>query len=256
MARRRRPSPAEWILTFDDGPLPADVTEYDANDPRADDKLLRPLEQILETLRSRRAGRIKAVFFLRGRGFPWKKRTPKPPPVEVFEDGVAMIVADGHRLGLHCYSHDPKIWRVPFESRTAINEDLKTGRRFFEEECGAGTLTTFRPPYGGGGSSAMKWAERKELVFHRWDIDPEDWLHHPDAGLFRRFERQGARHRKHVVDRLHLGAFVHAIFPNPNDFLFHVSKRTAKHLDAFLSAIENSTRSVGRDSKWVVPDSY
>ena len=69
---------AEWILTFDDGPLPADVTTFDAADPRAKTKLLKPLKTILKKLREHLGGPIRAMFFLRGPAFPWP--SPVPPP--------------------------------------------------------------------------------------------------------------------------------------------------------------------------------
>src|SRR5262249_19207632 len=94
-------STAEWILTFDDGPLPGDWTSLDDGaDP------LGPLQGILDTLATHRAAPITAVFFLRGPAYPWNP----PAPDSLIRQGVQRIEQAGHALALHCFRHDPDLW--------------------------------------------------------------------------------------------------------------------------------------------------
>lgn len=69
---------AEWILTFDDGPLPSDVVSAEQ---LSDDDLLGPLRAILKTLKEHPDGPIPAVFYLRGPAYPWST----PPSQSLIE---------------------------------------------------------------------------------------------------------------------------------------------------------------------------
>ncbi len=61
------------------------------------------------------------------------------------------------------------------------------------------------------------------------DIDTKDWKHHPDAS-FRRWENDPVGHRDHMLETLPSRMWFHTLFPGANDFLFHVSERTADFL--------------------------
>ena len=77
---------AEWILTFDDGPLPADVSDADG---LTEEQFLAPLTQILHHLRHYGPQPLPAVFYLRGPGFPWTT----PPQRCVYARGVDRILS-------------------------------------------------------------------------------------------------------------------------------------------------------------------
>src|SRR5580765_6025225 len=139
---------AEWILTFDDGPLPGDLTVLGS-----DSDALAPLTQILDVLAIHLATPISAVFFLRGPDYPWKPPAPDP----LIQAGVRAIDAAGHALALHCYRHDPDLWWGWPVTADEIWTDLNHCARYFAAITSQ-QLGAFRPPYGQGGLSAMAWA--------------------------------------------------------------------------------------------------
>jgi len=245
---------AEWILTFDDGPLPSDIVDYDASDPNAGDELLAPLDSIVSKLRDHPAGPIPAVFFLRGPGYPWKPG--RKPPKALFARGVRMILDAGHAVGIHCFKHDPELWWNWLFTAERIQRDLDRCVDYFSSML-PGRMTVFRPPYGQGGPPGVAWARRHRVRHRRWDMDTEDWLHHADAADFaRRFENDPDGHLRHIVDSLPVKMLVHTFWPGANDFLLHVSVRTASYLDRILDRICEVTRLQGHEPAFVVPRTY
>jgi peptidoglycan/xylan/chitin deacetylase (PgdA/CDA1 family) len=239
---------SEWILTFDDGPLPADVTEIG---DQSVDEMLAPLDSILESLATQLAQPIPAVFFLRGPAYPWVPAAPDA----LLAEGVRRIDQAGQNLGLHCHRHDPDLWHGWPGTADAIWRDLDECLRYFSAMT-TQPLLTFRPPYGDGGLSSVAWATENGRRFHRWDIDSEDWLHHPDAGLLRRFENDASGHLDHILASLPAKMWFHALWPGPNDLLLHVSRRTADALPQIIERIIEITSGLGRDARFVVPDAY
>ncbi len=132
-------------LTFDDGPDPTWT-------PR-----------ILDVLKARG---LKATFFLIGRN------------VEDHPDLVRRIIAEGHEIGNHTYTHgnlaEMPEWRQRLE--------LGSTERLIEAETGRST-TLFRPPYDADATptdvaqlAPLAFAERElgyTVVLER--IDPQDW---------------------------------------------------------------------------------
>ncbi len=118
------------FLTFDDGPTPG-VTEW-----------------ILATLARYKA---KATFFVLGKN------------VEMYPDLYQKILAAGHKVGNHTYSHQ-KGWGMPIERYL---EDIDFAADVVHSEL-------FRPPYARVTPSQMRAvAKRYKIVM--WDIVSRDY---------------------------------------------------------------------------------
>ena len=117
-------------LTFDDGPTPG-ITEW-----------------ILATLKRYDA---KATFFVLGKN------------VERYPDLYAKILADGHRVGNHSYSHQ-KGYLMPLERYL---EDIDLASYSVQSDL-------FRPPYARVTSSQLRAiAQRYKIVM--WSIISRDY---------------------------------------------------------------------------------
>lgn len=125
-------------MTFDDGPHPT----------------LTP--QLLDILAQRQ---IRATFFLVG------TRVARHPAV------ARRIVAEGHEIGNHTWSH-PSLSGL---GDAGILREIDRATRAIHETVGRAPVT-MRPPYG-------NLTGRQRLMVHRernlptvlWSIDPEDW---------------------------------------------------------------------------------
>lgn len=125
-------------ITFDDGPHPTQT-------PR-----------LLKMLRDRN---IKATFYVVGKN------------VKAYPHIIRQIVADGHEIGNHTWTH-PSLTSISDEQ---IRRELKTTADAISEAANY-TPRTIRPPYG-----AIN-ARVKELMFTEfgyptilWSVDPQDW---------------------------------------------------------------------------------
>ncbi len=124
------PAEGKVYLTFDDGPAPG-VTEW-----------------ILAELATRGA---RATFFCLGKN------------AEQYPDLYDRIIAEGHRVGNHTYSHQ-KGWEMSLERYV---EDVDFGNQFLRTDL-------FRPPYGRiKPSQARVLSERYHLIM--WDIISRDY---------------------------------------------------------------------------------
>jgi len=241
---------AEWILTFDDGPLPGDQTTWT---PGQEDALLEPLAAILDVLETHPAGPIPAVFYLRGKVYPWGADAPLD---DVIRRGVDMIVQAGHPTALHCNSHNPDLWFGWLLRAPEIYSDLNAGVEYFTPMLPQ-PMTAFRPPYGQGGLAGTSWAVLHRFRWRTWDIDSEDWLHHPDVSpLIRRYEDDPDEHLEHILEALPVRMLWHTFWPGANDFLFHVSVRTASYLNTIIDGICTTTREFQHEPRFVVPPQY
>lgn len=123
-------------LTFDDGPnknVPAILTMLDIFD-------------------------IKATFFLIGENV---RRYP----------GYAKdIVARGHQIGNHSYSHP----RLPQLSLEEMTHELAATEEVFVEVLGFNSCL-FRPPYGNYNEKVKEISDGLGLQQIMWDINPEDF---------------------------------------------------------------------------------
>jgi peptidoglycan/xylan/chitin deacetylase (PgdA/CDA1 family) len=125
-------------MTFDDGPSAE-------NTPR-----------LLEMLKQRN---IKATFFLIGQNV-----TSNP-------DLVRRILADGHEIGNHSWTH-PQLSKLSDDRVTA--EITKTQDAI--RDASGFTPTLLRPPYGAITPRQREWIENRfGLNIILWSVDPFDW---------------------------------------------------------------------------------
>ncbi|MCC7518067.1 MAG: polysaccharide deacetylase family protein [Verrucomicrobiae bacterium] len=124
-------------LTFDDGPHPT----------------ITPL--VLDVLRARG---VKATFFVVGirvKAYPWVLR---------------QVVAEGHEIGNHSYSHRPLVSM----SDEAIRHEVGETQTAIRNAIGYET-SLFRPPYGVFHANANAIFREHKLNVIRWSVDPRDW---------------------------------------------------------------------------------
>jgi polysaccharide deacetylase family sporulation protein PdaB len=141
------PSDSKRIaITFDDGPHP--VYTY----------------KILDELRAKN---IKATFFVIGssaKRYPWI---------------LQQIVAEGHEIGNHTYSHT-LLSRVSSEK---MDEELNRCQEAIREAIGYET-TLFRPPYGVYRSHAKAITQQHHMDIILWSVDPMDWRYHDEERVY------------------------------------------------------------------------
>jgi len=125
-------------MTFDDGPS-------SANTPR-----------LLELLKQRN---IKATFFLIG-----QNAASNP-------DIVRRILADGHEIGNHSWTH-PQLSKL---SDDRVTTEINKTQDAVKEASGF-TPTLLRPPYGAITARQREWIESQfGLSIILWSVDPFDW---------------------------------------------------------------------------------
>jgi peptidoglycan/xylan/chitin deacetylase (PgdA/CDA1 family)/GT2 family glycosyltransferase len=125
-------------LTFDDGPSP-----YTA--------------QVLDILARYE---VKATFFVIGQ------------KVEQHPDLARRIVAEGHVLGNHTYSHP--LWKMMGTSQQ-VERELDRGAEAIQAATGL-QPTLFRPPHGWRSPWMITLAQRKGYQVVTWDISSGDWM--------------------------------------------------------------------------------
>jgi peptidoglycan/xylan/chitin deacetylase (PgdA/CDA1 family) len=125
-------------MTFDDGP-------HGVNTPR-----------LLDMLKQRK---IHATFFFVGQC------------VEEFPDIVKRIVAEGHEVANHSWSH-PQLSKM---NDAAVHEQLQKTHDAIIKACGVAPKI-MRPPYGAFTQRQCNWANGNwgyKVIL--WDVDPLDW---------------------------------------------------------------------------------
>ncbi|BDS05326.1 hypothetical protein NT6N_03660 [Oceaniferula spumae] len=135
---RGRTSLPYVAMTYDDGPHPQ-------NTPR-----------LLDMLRERN---IKATFYVIGRS------------VNLYPQITRRIVAEGHEIGNHTWSH-PKLTAL---SDASVRSELNRTRDAIVAASGV-KPRTMRPPYGALRQDQRAWIY-KEYGYPTilWSVDPEDW---------------------------------------------------------------------------------
>lgn len=131
------PSKREVALTFDDAP----------------DAIFTP--KVLDALK--KAG-VKATFFVVGNR------------VEAHPDIMKRIVAEGHAIGNHSYSHAnlPKLTDAEFRNQIQKTDDII--RRFTGY-----TPNIVRPPYGNINEGQIQWLASQHKKIVNWNVDSLDW---------------------------------------------------------------------------------
>lgn len=135
---RGRTSLPYIAMTYDDGPHPK-------NTPR-----------LLDMLRERN---IKATFYVIGRS------------VNMYPHIVRRIVAEGHEIGNHTWTHR----KLTALSDASVRVEMNRTRDAIVAACGV-KPRTMRPPYGALRQNQRAWIY-KEYGYPTilWNVDPEDW---------------------------------------------------------------------------------
>lgn len=125
-------------ITFDDGPQPQ-------NTPR-----------LLDMLRARN---IKATFYMVGSN------------VELYPQVVRRVVAEGHEIGNHSYSHR----LLSKLSDSEVRSELTRTRDAIVRAAGV-SPRSLRPPYGGMLQRQREWVNAEfGYPIILWSVDPLDW---------------------------------------------------------------------------------
>ena len=132
------PNPSKKLvaLTFDDGP--GDYTE-----------------ELLDILAE---NEVKATFFVVG------NRINKEP------DALKRMVADGHEIGGHSYSH-PKLTTI---SKSKIAKEMADCKKAIKKATGV-DIKLFRAPYGAVDKTVKACAKDAGLKLVNWSVDTNDW---------------------------------------------------------------------------------
>lgn len=130
-------NPAEFALTFDDGP-----------NPKATPQLLEVLARV----------DVKATFFLIG-GFV------KQCPALVRE-----IAAAGHLIGNHTMTHPWLAW----QSESRIREELSGANAAIEDVLGE-KVYFFRAPHGARRPAVLRIVNEMEMIPVQWNVICKDW---------------------------------------------------------------------------------
>lgn len=141
------------VLTFDDGPDPV-VT------PR-----------VLSVLNEKG---VKATFFLIGE------------KAAAYPGLVRRIVAEGHHIGNHSFSHSRQIG---FFSRKRLKEDLLEGNRVLEEISGR-PVSIFRPPFGVTNPRYRQVLRELDMISVGWSLRSYDTVTGDEKKLLRRLCRK------------------------------------------------------------------
>jgi peptidoglycan/xylan/chitin deacetylase (PgdA/CDA1 family) len=138
---RARP---EIALTFDDGPHP---------------------ETTRSVLAVLAAARVRATFFVLG------------DKVRKHADVVREVVAAGHAVGLHGYTHDPF---YSLRSAARIQADIEAARAAVEAACGVRAVL-FRPPVGFVSHTVALAADRAGVTLVGFSARTRDGLARTDS---------------------------------------------------------------------------
>ncbi len=125
-------------LTFDDGP----ASPY--------------TEQILDLLRERN---VRATFFVCGKN------------VERSPDIARRMVAEGHALGNHTYSH----LFMYFRGRSRIAKEIDQTQKVIESATGC-RPRIFRPPYGARWFGLLPVLRERGMHLVQWSDTGYDWM--------------------------------------------------------------------------------
>jgi len=124
-------------LTFDDGPTDADV------------------DTVLETLAQRG---VVATFYLNGQD------------IEKNPDAIQAIIADGHEIGNHTWSHRS----MAFVTLDTVAEEIESTDAAIRAAGYDGPIT-FRPPYGNKLLVLPLYLAQHDRLTVTWDVSVEDF---------------------------------------------------------------------------------
>jgi peptidoglycan/xylan/chitin deacetylase (PgdA/CDA1 family) len=257
--------PPKIVLTFDDGPLPADLAP--PREGYSADELLEPLREILATLARNDAD---AVFFVQGPG----NEVLGAEGMAACATALREMHAAGHTLGFHAYNPDPAIWirpsPLPALAAVPMEADLDRLVAWVDaaaEDAGLAPdevfAPVFRQPFGGMGISrvpAFLAATARGWKYRGFRIDSADWARNTDRPKIvgdRFASVDEAEYVDFVVDRLRDGVRRNADNVAVVDVLFHVNSFTAAHLPTWVDALRDEMVALyGIASAFSVPDEY
>lgn len=162
------------------------------------------LPKMLETLKKHN---VKATFFLEGR---WTQNNP---------DLAKMIVAAGHEIGNHSYTH-PDL-KVSSDQKTK-EEIVKTNEVI--EATTEQKVKWFAPPSGSYRDQTVNIAEGQGLLTVMWTVDTIDWQKPSPETIINR-----------VVNKVENGSMV----------LMHPTESTANALDRMIVGIKDKDLQIG-----------
>ncbi len=147
-------------MTFDDGPRPWTM-------------------DLLDALKERE---IKATFFVVGRA------------VATYPEVVRRIVAEGHEIANHTWSHPSNMARKPAR---LVRKEIQACHDIIVQTTGV-VPRVFRPPGGSFTKSQSQWIyDEWDYVNIMWSVDPLDWRR-PGAEVI----------KKRVMEGVHDGAII------------------------------------------------
>jgi peptidoglycan/xylan/chitin deacetylase (PgdA/CDA1 family) len=162
-------------VTFDDGPH---------------------LHATPEVLRILSSYHIAATFFCLGKN------------VVQYPSLVESILANGHRIGSHGFSHTTGYC----SSSAAIERDILAANDALQNVTGL-QPTLYRPPYGACSPAYLRVIRRQSLRMVLWSVDTRDFSYSPD-----RLSR----------------SYRHALATPGDIFLLHDNERTTGHVSQTL----------------------
>lgn len=163
-------------LTFDDGPYGTST------------------EQILAILKREQ---VPATFFLMGEN------------VLKYPELTREIVADGHEIGNHTFSHrDLKTLKL-----TSALDDIERGEAAIASTTGQ-RPKLFRPPYGSISGLLIPRVEKRGYKLIFWNVDPDDWDIRTSSMEIEKWIRTHEK-PKMVID-FHDGRDTHINYPRDN----------------------------------------
>jgi len=251
------------VLTFDDGPLSADLSIPSSSDV---DGLLLPLQDILGVLDRRQ---LRAVFFVEGPG----RDDLDDRLDEIFAEGILAIDRDGHVLGYHGFTHDFLLWANPLSppilGYVGVTVNLERLTRYLDDILMPRGLThedifkpLFRQPFGGSGiSRTLGWLEaaRRGWTYRGFMIDSIDWLDNVEVDPSLAIVLQVSSENEYiefVLDNLRSGVMRNRE-RSVIDVLLHVNQFTARHLEEWIDEIQVAVGEIiGVGVKFDVPDCY
>lgn len=261
------PSQLHLVLTFDDGPFPAD-RRFTADD--TPDTILASLDEILTVLERRQA---RAVFYIAVHVAEPADDDIVIKRADVFARGIQSIHDSGHVLGYHAFDHAGQIWANPIPLRALsiarMVADLAKLQAYIDFAIAPTGLSRdelfapiFRQPFGGDGlcaSAGHSAALQMGWTIHGCHVDSGDWTKNlnSDPAVLRRlhvatpddelkFVRAQLRNGLDAADQRDL-----------LDVQFHVNSFTAAHLDEWIDTLQQEiANQSGAQPILDVPDCY
>jgi peptidoglycan/xylan/chitin deacetylase (PgdA/CDA1 family) len=148
------PSLKAVALTFDDGP-----------DPKYTPQVLKVLKE----------HNVRATFFMVG------------SKVLAHPDIARQIVADGHAVGNHSYTHRD----LGKLSREQLAKEIDWTSKAIEEVCGI-RPTMFRPPRGVTSPTLLRLLAERKMVLALWTTSSGDWMQLSPGSIVKRLSRHVA----------------------------------------------------------------